>query len=273
MTVTVENIGGGGSTFPPKGTQVRDFIDTFERPDAGTLGTQWGNAWYWADYPFTATDRPRPYDAATNPRIQVNRCHWFARRGGGIALSAAWPWTLAWLSQGIFSQYAEITVDAFTISTLDSVGACVLYSAAAGSMDPDVYGAPPSTPLMGNYGLYVLNLAHFAGEDRKMRISYNTFGGNPSGDVSGNRGFSGINGEPITPYVPISQELPSTFRLEARRQGSQWILTAFQDGNLVVEGADNRLLQGLPGMTAGQYTDDLVANPIAILSRFRGGSL
>src|SRR5262245_3870477 len=179
MTVIVENLGGGGSNFPPRGTQVRDFEDRFQRPNATTLGTEWGMAWSMADFPYDATDRPRPYNAAINPKIQDNHMEWFVRRVTGDdlgrAYSFAFPWKLAWLTQDKFDQYAEVDI-AFQFQSVPepyaNIELATVFSQSSGSLDPDVYLGPAQT---GAYGCYSLSIAF----DYFVYV-YNVFGANPS---------------------------------------------------------------------------------------------
>src|SRR5262249_10325565 len=247
MTVQVENLGGGGSSFPPRGTQVRDFEDNFHRADATTLGTAWGMAWAMADYPYDAIDRPRPYDAAINPRIKNNHMEWFVRRligeDLGRAYSFAFPWQLGWMTQGQFDQYAEVDV-AFQFQSSPepyaNIELCTVFSQSAGSLDPDIYLGPPQT---GAYGCYSLSI----GFDYFVFV-YNANGATPSYTPAGGRGIKGIDYAILGPGVVLDQPFPRHFRLETRWTGSSWELTAFVNGENQGVRTDAHLLQGMPSL-------------------------
>jgi len=281
MAVHVENIGGGGSTssFPPKGTQVQIFTDTFNRPDVETLGTGWGMAWQSADFPFDveAFNRPRPFDAAWNPRIENNRLVWFARRpvgDQGRAYSFAWPWKLAWMTQDKFDQFAEIQIDS-QYERISGLGvnielACV-YAQSSGSMTPDTY---LSNSYTGAYGGYSLSIA-----STFFVFVHNMFGANPSYS-DGPRGIAGLNYVILGDGVDINGPFPRIFRLEARWTGTTWVLTALMNGIVLATREDSHLLQGMPALGVGSYDDlgqpavpPVDPSHVCDISRFTGGLL
>lgn len=295
MTVTISNFGGGsgGQTiFPPKGTQLQEFVDSFERANLGTLGTEWANQWFYCDFPYSGNNTPDPMSTALSPRIAANTCTWGSVRGlgGGAdvaqggAGSVAFPWKLAWLTQGQFDQFSEVQV--VTIDPTESpdggrseVSVDVVFSGAAGSLTPDTY-LEPFLPdgFQGQYGYYSMNIGGTApGAIPGVALVWNLFGASPSFTPTGLRGHAGVNFVVLTTGTGIAA-FPSVFRIEARRLAGTWNLRGFQNGVQLIEANDNHLLQGQPAISCSTpvgFTPEQTPNPqfIAEVRHYRGGML
>lgn len=293
MAIHIENIGGGGSSFPPPGTQVKEFFDSFARPNLGTLGTAWANQWVYTDYPYSGNNTPDPMSTALNPRIAGNTCTWGSVRGlgggadtmQGAAGSIAFPWKLSWLTQGQFDQFSEVeivTIDptnSTTGSGRSEITIAVVFSGAAGSLTPDTY-LEPFLPngFAGQYGYYSLNIgATDPGVIPGAALVWNLFGASPSFTPTGLRGHAGVNFVVLGSGLAFSP-FPAVFRIEARRVGGTWNLRGLQNGVPFVEASDNHLLQGQPVMgcnTPVGFTEDQTPDPqfIARVRNYRGGML
>lgn len=277
MAVHVDNLGlsgsGRGRRFcPPEGTQVQIFEDDFHRRDADTLGTKWGNLWCYADFPYhnPGGERPGSYDAAANPRISNNRCQWFIRRDDddrSWAFSIAWPWPLAWMTQGKFDQFVEIEVASQHSGTQGGICIGCVFSGALGSLEPDRYGQhieEPAETFYGQYGTY------YSGRSAAV---YGLFGGNPSATPDGLRGHAGINYLALAQVTPPEVDYPFVMRQETRWVSNTWEIRVFLNGEETIRVTDHRLLQGQPCLiyllnadSIGMDMDNLVQ-----VSRFSAG--
>lgn len=285
MTVTAENLGGGGSTFPPKGTQVPDFFDDFNRPNLDSLGTQWANWWLESDVSATGTPpefmadgtRPGPFDCALNPSILDNQCTYWTRNSG-IAWTISSPWPLAWMSQGFFDQYVECDV-----TDVKNTGAIWMVTCFSGN--PGSY-IGPSGAYMAGVQLSGGGIAYL-GPLLRVHFGYNpsaTFplplGGlayyflpyglqnqNPTILRSGSQ-------QPIIPPVRSVPGLPMHVRMEARHSDIGWTLTLFSNGENIGSAIDNNIGFGLPGLGANQIhmPEDELPN-LGSVDNFKAGWL
>lgn len=265
MTVTSENLGGGGSTFPPKDSMLPEFADDFQRVDIG-LGIFWGNIWFMADFPFDETSRPGPYASAINPLVQNNQAWWVAGKGNGEAYSVAFPLKLVWMATAleVQSQYSEILLGPMQPPEANtSVSVLTNFPCYAGKA------------LQGHYDMLIENLD---GVTAQLTLQRAIYGQNPSATPGMELGDRGISFEDILPPTPdLRAPLTSLFRLESRWTGpvTRWRLQMFANGEPIGPAVFRTDLgRGLPAMAAAQNRgEDTNPNPIAIVRYFRGGRL
>lgn len=244
--------------------------------------------WNYADDPeeHEPLPRPFPFDAAANPRINADVAQWFVRRPQGDignSWSSAWPWSLAWMTQGKFDQYVEC--DLVSLSELDrwNIYLYTVFSGNSGSITPGVYNEP-GVPR-GNYGFYGMGI----GDITTVSFIYAVFGANPSYTVGGGRGQRGID----YMFLPVTTSqgrvrrnadpdrgrnvpgLPAHYRFESRWTGTSWEFQGFRNGVLLGQASDDRLVQGMPGMGCTMYYLDTTADPqnLAQIDNFKAGWL
>ena len=265
---------------------MRIFSDSFDRANAQGLGTSWGNQWNYTDYPYEGNTTPDPMSAALNPRVENQRCIWGSTRGlgggevdfQGAAWSSSWPWPLAWCTQGQFDQFAQF--DVLQVPWGCEALLFTVFCGASGNTTPDVYLQNCSVnPCVGQYGMYGLHIAGGPlGDIPGVVIVKNLFGDAPSFTPTGLRGHAGINFFVIGAGVSIVP-FPSTYRLETRRVGNQWEMTAFNNGVQIAQATDGQLLQGMPAMGCDTRVELNLTNPglnpqyIAQVTNFVGGML
>ena len=278
MTVLVDFGGGGGSTFPPKGTMVPNFEDTFERSDNLSLGTQWATWWHqvdslsvidgqWSPPPLGTSARPGSYTSTVNPTIRDQSCIWTSP-GYGIGWSSAAPIPLSWMTQGFFDQYSEMEC-----SYVDPNAGAGMWTLVCHTMNPG--------SGLFEYGAYGIGFGAGTGEIRFAVLLLFTWGLTPSAFVGfPTAGLLYTNlGAFNLPADVTGPSVPTTMRLEARRVNDAWNLNAFIGGIPCVETITNNILgQGCPGQMFDQIVEDVAyipgpANTLAIVNNFKGGWL
>lgn len=272
MTVTAENLGGGGSNFPPRGTQVRVFSDSFDRPDGRGLGRQWGGIWCLADYPIEDTSRPGPYNSAVNAKIVDGSCVWWTRNAPGIGFTVNFPWPLAWMTQIFQDQFAEFDVNFLQAGATNANPILVL----AYSGQPGAYQGGPSGPTtIEDSGFYFFNVTGGAGNTIAVFAGRAHFGFNPSATPSGVFGDAGLIFESIPSFNPIPLvPLSSRIRVEARRLNNEWELTVLADQTIIGHGTDGSLGPGMPAIGCSQFDiGGISIDPLASVDNFQGGLL
>jgi hypothetical protein len=289
MTIHIENATGGGSSFPPAGTQLAAFEDNFNRPDAGTLGQRWGMLWAIADQTVDSQfPGPFPQRCAANPRIENGQVVWFNRSDvplSGVSYnlgrgwSVAWPQQLAWMTQGQFDQYVECDLD-YSVPYDSSLILCSVFSPNVGSLDPDIFGVTP-VPFQGEYGFYGFYISENSLGQIGGSLNYSTWGGFPAAIPDGVRGHAGINTIGLQFTETISNDFatsyPARFRLETRRINNRWQFQAFSNGQLMQTGYDDRLLSGSPAMSCNIYWNTSTGSPdpnrLLVCDNFNAGWL
>lgn len=288
MTVTVENLGGAGSNFPPKGTQVPEFFDDFNRPDLDSLGSQWANWWLEADNRERDGTRPGPYNCAINPSILGNQCVFWSR-DWGVAWTVCSPWPLAWMTQNFYDQFAE--ADITQISPYDNANQAVgIFVVVCNSGNPGSF-----LQQNGSYpGGYIFGVSQGeAGNVNVTGLRY-AFGYNPSATYplpNGGLGYFGLNWvSPATESTLSDRQfrlvdagifratrsltIPLHIRVEARHDSSGWILTLLINGELFGTAIDALVGPGLPGLACDQINqEDVTLNRLATVDNFRAGWL
>lgn len=292
MTVTAENLGGGGSSFPPKGTQVPIFTDDFNRPNLDSLGSKWANWWLEADsLPGRGLDgtRPGPYNCAINPSIRSNECVFWAR-DWGVAFTICSPWPLAWMTQDFVDQFAEC--DVTQIAPYDDPNMAVgVFVVVCNSGNPGSF--------MQQNGIYPGGYIFGLSEGRDGTIFLTglryAYGYNPSATYplpNGGFGYFGLNW--ISPSAANSRgqfqsihqgigpvrrarsslSIPLHLRAEARHDASGWTLTMLINGEVIGTAIDSLVGPGLPGLCCDQIEqEDVTLDRLATVDNFRAGKL
>lgn len=155
MTVTAENLGGGGSVFPPKGTQLAVMIDNFTEPlnPNGKINSSWRVDFIGSDslnmgVPVTINNQ---FNAITFTPVGQNPPSAGLFQSGSILT----PLPLAWYTQIRATQMSVITIvnENFTQSGLCALSAICCLSGGMQSgqcytLTAATYGDPPRHDLV-----------------------------------------------------------------------------------------------------------------------------